>query len=287
MDLNLKGKVAVVTGGSLGIGRAVTEALAREGVRVAIVARSKGALEEAAREISEATGVEILAAPADVSKTDQVQAMMDMVAKHFGRIDILVNGAAHPGGLVRSEIENADPEGLLEDINIKVVGYMRCAKAAAAHMKANGFGRIINFSSVAAPMDLEGEAVYAASKSAVEGFTRAMRRAELEDSDVRWSSVPRPRRVDRLVRRSIGGAVVTSAAVFAGVAFAVASFHGLGLGHESDVPRALPALVIDVSGADTSMETQRFLRGLRDASLIRTLGGPQRPTPERPGLQAG
>lgn len=144
MDLNLKGKVAVVTGGSLGIGRAVTEALAREGVRVAIVARSKGALEEAAREISEATGVEILAAPADVSKTDQVQAMMDRVAQHFGRIDILVNGAAHPGGLVRSEIENADPEGLLEDINIKVVGYMRCAKAAAAHMKKNGFGRIIN-----------------------------------------------------------------------------------------------------------------------------------------------
>ena len=144
MDLNLKGKVAVVTGGSLGIGRAVTEALAREGVRVAIVARSKGALEEAAREISEATGVEILAAPADVSKTDQVQAMMDQVAKHFGRLDILVNGAAHPGGLVRTEIENADPEGLLEDINIKVVGYMRCAKAAAAHMKKNGFGRIIN-----------------------------------------------------------------------------------------------------------------------------------------------
>lgn len=144
MDLNLKGKVAVVTGGSLGIGRAVTEALAREGVRVAIVARSKGALDEAAREISEATGVEILAAPADVSKTDQVQAMMDQVAQHFGRIDILVNGAAHPGGLVRSEIENADPEGLLEDINIKVVGYMRCAKAAAAHMKKNGFGRIIN-----------------------------------------------------------------------------------------------------------------------------------------------
>lgn len=144
MDLNLKGKVAVVTGGSLGIGRAVTEALAREGVRVAIVARSKGALEEAARDISEATGVEILAAPADVSKTDQVQAMMDQVARHFGRIDILVNGAAHPGGLVRTEIENADPEGLLEDINIKVVGYMRCAKAAAAHMKANGFGRIIN-----------------------------------------------------------------------------------------------------------------------------------------------
>lgn len=144
MDLKLKGKVAVVTGGSLGIGRAITEALTAEGVRVAIVARSQGPLQQAADEISAASGVEVLAVPADVSNTAQVEAMMDKVASHFGRIDILVNGAAHPGGLVRSEIENADPEGLLEDINIKVVGYMRCAKAAAAHMKRNQWGRIIN-----------------------------------------------------------------------------------------------------------------------------------------------
>jgi NAD(P)-dependent dehydrogenase (short-subunit alcohol dehydrogenase family) len=128
----------------MGIGRAVTEALAAEGVRVAIVARSQGPLEQAAREISAKTGVEILAVAADVGSTEQVNAMMDKVAQHFGRIDILINGAAHPGGLVRSEIENADPEGLLEDINIKVVGYMRCAKAASAYMKKTGFGRIIN-----------------------------------------------------------------------------------------------------------------------------------------------
>lgn len=144
MDLKLKGKVAVVTGGSLGIGRAITEALAAQGVRVAIVARSQGPLQKAADEISAASGIEILAVPADVSSTEQVEAMMDKVAQHFGRIDILVNGAAHPGGLVRSEIEHASPEGLLEDINIKVVGYMRCAKAAAAHMKRNHWGRIVN-----------------------------------------------------------------------------------------------------------------------------------------------
>jgi NAD(P)-dependent dehydrogenase (short-subunit alcohol dehydrogenase family) len=144
MDLKLKGKVAVVTGGSLGIGRAVTEALASEGVRVAIVARSVPALEQAAQEISAQTGVEILPVPADVSDTAQVHRMMDQVANHFGRIDILVNGAAHPGGLVRSELDQADPEGLLLDINIKVVGYMRCAKSAAPHMRKNGFGRIIN-----------------------------------------------------------------------------------------------------------------------------------------------
>ena len=69
---------------------------------------------------------------------------MRRVESHFGRIDILINGAAHPGGLVRSNIDEADPEGLLEDVNIKVVGYMRCAKAASAAMKKNGWGRIIN-----------------------------------------------------------------------------------------------------------------------------------------------
>jgi NAD(P)-dependent dehydrogenase (short-subunit alcohol dehydrogenase family) len=144
MDLQLKGKVAVVTGGSLGIGRAVSEALAAEGVRVAIVARSRDALEQAAREITQRSGVEVLPMVADVSSTEQVTAMMDQVAAHFGRIDILVNGAAHPGGLVRSAIEEADPEGMLKDIDIKVVGYMRCAKAASKHMKKNGFGRIVN-----------------------------------------------------------------------------------------------------------------------------------------------
>lgn len=144
MDLKLKGKVAVVTGGSLGIGRAVAEALAAEGVHVAIVARSKDTLEQAAREIIEKTDVEVIAVPADVSSTEQVQSAVEKVAAHFGRIDILVNGAAHPGGLVRSEIENADPEGLLKDIDIKVVGYMRFAKAAAIHMRKGGFGRIIN-----------------------------------------------------------------------------------------------------------------------------------------------
>ncbi|PND35127.1 short-chain dehydrogenase [Achromobacter pulmonis] len=144
MDLQLKGKVAVVTGGSLGIGRAVSEALAAEGVRVAIVARRQAQLDEVAAEITRASGVEVRGFAADVSDTAQVDAMMQQVAAHFGRIDILVNGAAHPGGLVRSEIDEADPEGLLEDINIKVVGYMRCAKTAAPHMRRGGYGRIVN-----------------------------------------------------------------------------------------------------------------------------------------------
>ena len=144
MDLGLKDKVAVITGGSMGIGYAVAMALAEEGAHVALISRGREALERAAADIAKATGAQTLAVPVDVSDTGGVQAAMDSIANHFGRLDILVNGAAHPGGLVRSALEEADPEGLLRDIDIKVVGYMRCAKAASPFMKRGGFGRIIN-----------------------------------------------------------------------------------------------------------------------------------------------
>lgn len=144
MDLGLKDRVAVVTGGSMGIGRAVAQAFAEEGAHVALISRGREALEQAAVEISQSTGVQALAVPVDVSDTAGVQQAMDRVAAHFARLDILVNGAAHPGGLVRSALDEADPEGLLRDIDIKVVGYMRCAKAAAPHMKRAGWGRIVN-----------------------------------------------------------------------------------------------------------------------------------------------
>lgn len=140
----MKGRVALITGGSLGIGRAAAEAFAREGMNVAIIARSIGPLEQAAAEISTAMGARVLAVPADVSDTRSVQAAVARTVQEFGRIDVLVNGAAHPGGLVRNEIENADPERLLQDIDIKVVGYFRLAQAVAPHMKAQRYGRIIN-----------------------------------------------------------------------------------------------------------------------------------------------
>lgn len=147
MDLRLDGKVAFVTGGSMGIGKAVALELAREGVDVAIAARRIEHLEEAAAEIRGALGADagrVLPVVADTTDMAAIEAAMARTVEAFGRLDILVNGAAHPGGLVRSDLAEADPQGLLQDIDIKVVGYFRCCKAAAPLMKRNRYGRIIN-----------------------------------------------------------------------------------------------------------------------------------------------
>lgn len=149
MDLQLKGKTAFITGGSMGIGKAAALELAREGVNVVIAARRLPILEEAAAEIRagladiEGAGA-VLPVAVDTTDMASIEAAMVRAVEAFGRLDILVNGAAHPGGLVRSELSEAEPQGLLQDIDIKVVGYFRCIKAAAPHMRKNRYGRIIN-----------------------------------------------------------------------------------------------------------------------------------------------
>lgn len=144
MDLELGGRTAIVTGGSLGIGKATARALAAEGATVVITARRLPLLERTAKELEAETGGRVLPYVSDTNDTESVRAMVRRVADDLGRIDILVNGAAAPSGLVRNSVEEADPELLLADINTKVVGYFRCAQAVTPHMKAGGYGRIIN-----------------------------------------------------------------------------------------------------------------------------------------------
>ncbi len=144
MDLLLDGRVAFVTGGSVGIGYAVAEACAREGMDVTIVSRTAATLESAAEAIRAATGRQVLPIATDVTDGAALDAAMEQTIAAFGRIDVLVNGAAHPGGLVRNEIEDTDPGLLLHDIDIKVIGYVRAIQSAVPHMKARKFGRIIN-----------------------------------------------------------------------------------------------------------------------------------------------
>lgn len=139
----LNGQVAIVTGGGLGIGKAVTRALVRRGAQVVIAARRLPILQQAADEITAELGGHVVPVAADTTDTESVLALAERAAT-IGPVSILVNGAAAPAGLVRDDVAQADPEALLADLNTKVVGYFRCVKAVVPLMRAHGYGRIVN-----------------------------------------------------------------------------------------------------------------------------------------------
>jgi NAD(P)-dependent dehydrogenase (short-subunit alcohol dehydrogenase family) len=148
MDLGLQGKRAIVTGGSLGIGKAIARELAREGADVAIVARSKDQLDTTARELAAETGRRVLALVADVTSKAQVDGMVAQAAAQLGGLHILVNSGSPPGGSATATgpIESVVDEDLLHDFNVKYVGALRCARAAIPYLKEQKWGRIINIS---------------------------------------------------------------------------------------------------------------------------------------------
>jgi NAD(P)-dependent dehydrogenase (short-subunit alcohol dehydrogenase family) len=142
VDLQLAGARAIVTGGSRGIGMAVARGLRAEGARVAIVARHEERLRAAAAEL----GPEVLAVPADTTDDAAVRAMVEEVVGAWGGVDVLVNAAAQPaGGPVPALADLTDAE-VQADFDTKVLGYLRCARAVAPHMTAQGRGRIVNIS---------------------------------------------------------------------------------------------------------------------------------------------
>jgi len=148
MDLGLQGKHAIVTGGSKGIGKAIARELAREGVDVAIVARTKADLDATARELAAATNRRIIPLAADVTSKEQVDRMVAEAAQQLGGLHILVNSGSAPGGSATATgpIETVVDEDLIEDFNTKYVGALRCSRAAIPFMKTAGWGRIINIS---------------------------------------------------------------------------------------------------------------------------------------------
>ena len=141
MDLGLKGKVALVTGGSKGIGKAVARGLADEGARVAICARSEAALRATADEIAKATGTEIHPVVADLTRAGDAERAVNETVARFGRIDVLVNNAgAAPGGIITELTEDDWAKAL----QLKFMGFVRCTKAVIPHMVKQGGGRIVN-----------------------------------------------------------------------------------------------------------------------------------------------
>lgn len=148
MDLQLTGKKALVTGGSRGIGKATALELAREGCSVAIGSRNEGPLRQAADDIFRQTGTRVVPIPVNTADPASIKAFVSSAVEQLGGVDILINNAARTGG-AREEADvydETDEEQMIEDFREKVVGYLRCARAVAPHMKAAGWGRIINVS---------------------------------------------------------------------------------------------------------------------------------------------
>jgi NAD(P)-dependent dehydrogenase (short-subunit alcohol dehydrogenase family) len=151
MDLQLDAKRALVTGGSKGIGKATARRLAEEGADVVIAARTAADLEHAAAELSAKTGRRITPIACDTRSDAAVKALVAGAAKALGGLDILVNAAAMPGGQATPpRLAEVTGALLFEDVDVKVMGYLRCAREAAPLMAAQGWGRIVNVSGLAA-----------------------------------------------------------------------------------------------------------------------------------------
>ena len=148
MDLQLAGKCAIISGGSSPIGRAAAIALAQEGVRVALAARTPDLLEAAVAEVRGASGGHVVGLQCDVTDDVSVERMVAEAAQTLGSVDILVNCASPRvrsggGGL---EAAFPKPEDVIAEMNVKVFGALRCARAVVPYMRAQGWGRIVNLS---------------------------------------------------------------------------------------------------------------------------------------------
>ena len=171
MDLGLKGKRAIVTGGSKGIGKAVARSLAEEGCDVVIAARTLDTLEDTAVELHQGTGQRVVPIVVDTSSLDSVEAMVGAAADALGGVDILVNSAAQPMGQGRApKLAEITDDIFWGDVNVKVMGYLRCAQAVAPRMAERGWGRIINISGLGARST--GSAVGSMRNVAVAAMTK-------------------------------------------------------------------------------------------------------------------
>jgi len=171
--MRLQGRVALVTGGGRGFGRAIVEAFGREGADVAVNYNASAAPAAEIVAALEAQGRRALAVHADVAREDHVGAMIDRVLDHFGRLDVLVNNA---GIMTRGPFLELPVTGYAAMWDVNVTGTLLCTQYALRPMVEARYGRIVNLSSqlARASVGSGGFAPYAATKGAVEAFTRAI-----------------------------------------------------------------------------------------------------------------
>ncbi|WHZ23195.1 MAG: 3-oxoacyl-[acyl-carrier protein] reductase [Nitrospira sp.] len=170
--MSLQGKVAIVTGGAQGIGRAIAEALAEDGADIVVADLDPGRSQEAVTAIQK-IGRNALNVKVNVADFNDTKAMADQVVKEWGKIDILVNnaGITRDGLLLRMKEEDWN---LVLQVNLN--GTFHCTKAVLQPMTKQRYGRIVNIASIVGAMGNVGQANYAASKAAVIGFTKTVAR---------------------------------------------------------------------------------------------------------------
>ena len=171
MNLDLKGKIAIVTGGSEGIGRSISETLSREGVKVSICSRRFDILNDAAIDITKRTGVEVLPIQADVTNVEDIDNLVNSTVTHFGGVDILVNNA---GTAASKYFEDVSDELWNSDLDLKLMGAIRCSKAELPFMKKQKWGRIINITTVGGKQPGASSMPTSISRAAGLGLTKAL-----------------------------------------------------------------------------------------------------------------
>jgi len=171
MDLGLKGKVALVAGASKGLGLAVAMGLAREGASVAICARGKEQLEQAASTITDHTGVAVWARPTDVSDSDEARIFVQQAVAHFGTVHILINNAGGPPSATFLELTD---EHWQQAVRLNLFSGISLSREVIPHMQRQRWGRIINMTSVAVKQPIGGLMLSNAVRAGVVGFAKTL-----------------------------------------------------------------------------------------------------------------
>jgi len=179
--MELRNKTAIVTGGGTGIGRAVSLLLAERGANVVVnYSRSQAEAEETVQLI-ESKGGQAIALQANVAKDEEVRALAEATARHFGTIDMLVNNASITKHISLEDLESVTDDVWDDLLGVNVKGMFHCARAVAPYIRRNGGGAIVNIGSIAGQNGLGSSLPYAVSKSAVHGLTKSLARALAPD----------------------------------------------------------------------------------------------------------
>ena len=178
MELGLKDKVAIVTGGSSGIGRAAVLAFAQAGARVVATYRSNGDGAEATAREARLSGAEVVTGALDLADTPALAGLVDATAQRWGGVDILVNSAVDypPFPAPGQQFEDAPAEWLARSLTSNLLGPYTLSQAAVRHMRRAGGGRIVYLSSTFVEDGYPGRAPYVAAKSGLHGLARVMSR---------------------------------------------------------------------------------------------------------------